>query len=287
MTIKKHLLEKGINKRINGDRVKTSNAIARCRWNDSTEESVWEGRLLAVVACQIRQDDKDLMPYTFPITAVIGSHNADHAYKAIEETVEKAMSRVVTIYGKDGWAKYNLFHECICNRETGILTVQIHPKLKPHYLDLKGHFTQYSLFEYMALPSIYTQRLFVLLKSWDDKPEVTIDIDELRKTLNAERYNTFPKFREKVLEPSHRLVHKHTSLKYSWEPIKSGRRVVSIRFIFSHKRAAIVQKQEQTAKSKRNNKLVLEAVRCFNEHNDGGCNHNRPKNICEVCKSIH
>ncbi|MBF0202636.1 MAG: replication initiation protein [Desulfamplus sp.] len=276
-----------IKKKTDGDRVKSSNAIARCRWTDSTDESVWEGRLLAIVASQIRQDDEDLKPYTFPITAVIGSNDGNCAYAAIEETVEKAMSRVVTIRGKDGWAKYNLFHECLCKRKEGTLIVQIHPKLKPHYLNLKSNFTQYSLFEYMVIPSVYSQRLFVLLKSWDDKPEVTIDLNELREMLGVTGYKTFPELRRKILEPGDRHIHQHTTLIYSWEPVKLGqRKVIAIRFIFSLKRAAIVQKQEQAANSKRNNKLGLEAIRCFNEHNGKPCNHNRSKAVCEICKLL-
>ena len=78
--------------------------------------------------------------------------------------------------------------------------------------------------EFLLLPSIYSQRIYEFLKSWDDKPETIIsvlDLHEMLNTPNSFRAN-FTEFRRWVLEKAHKDISKYTKLIYEWEPIKKG-----------------------------------------------------------------
>lgn len=218
----------------NGEIIKKSNALCRARWSP---ESVWELRLVALLASKVRQDDTDFHIYEIPVAKVMRDRNqSGKAYQEIAAVVDRTMSRVITI--KDdvgrGWIKYNVFLRCRYRPNDGVLELGIHPDLREHYLNLQRNFAQYSLLEYLTLPSIYSQRIYEILKSWNDRPEVTIALSELHemltvpKTLRADFFN----FRRRVLEKAHRDISSKTSLRYQWEPKKTGRAVTAIKFWF-------------------------------------------------------
>ena len=52
-----------------GEIVKKSNALARARWS---ADSVWEPRLVALLASKVKQDDEDFQTYEIPIRELIG-----------------------------------------------------------------------------------------------------------------------------------------------------------------------------------------------------------------------
>lgn len=213
--------------------VKKSNALCRARWHI---ESVYEPRLVALVASKIHKDDKDFCVYEIPIKEVIGVGADGRTYKLLEEAVDGLMGRIITMPKEHGWAKCTVFSYCEYDAKKSVIKVRFDPSMKPHYLELQEKFTQYNLMEFLGLPSTYSQRLYEILKSWDDKPEVTIDIPGLYEMLDIPpslRAN-FAFFRRRVLEKAHKDINKKTTLEYEWEPIKKGRSVGAIRFIFAH-----------------------------------------------------
>lgn len=174
--------------------------------------------------------------------------------------------------------------------ENGIVYAEFNSNMKHLLLELKQCFTEYNLIEYLRLPSTYSQRIFEILKSWDKKQEVTITVEDMHRMLNTpESFKAnFKDFRRFVLEKAHRDITSKTDLYYEWEAIKKGRAVVSIRFIFSRKRALPVANAKETSaqekQSKKSDKAFLAAVACRKERGpacEGGC---QKENICEICR---
>jgi plasmid replication initiation protein len=219
--------------------VKKSNILCRASW---APESVWEARLIALVASKIKTSDKDFQTYEVSITAILaGQDRGGMSYNLIEDTTKKSMSHPIKIKNEKtgGWDMYNLFSKCSYNPKKSSITVRFDPDLKPHYLQLKKHFAKYDLAQFLLLPSTYSQRLYEILKSWDDQSEVNIDIVDLHTMLDVPESlkKNFKDFRRRVLEKAHKDITKHTVLKYEWEPIKRGRKVVFIKFVFTSRRA--------------------------------------------------
>lgn len=219
-----------------GKIVKKSNALARAKWPVT---SILEPRLVALLASQIKQSDIDFSTYEIRIFDLInvaameaGKHSGQD-YKDIENAVDKLMGRIITIETESGWKKYNLFSTCELDKAKNILKICFHPDLKEHYLQLK-QYIKYNLLEFMLLPSIYSQRLFEYLKSWDDKKEKTVKISDLHEMLDTPKTfrENFKNFRIRVLEKAHKDINEKTSLSYEWEPIKNGRAVSEIKFKF-------------------------------------------------------
>lgn len=271
-----------------GDIVKKSNALARARWS---AESVWEPRLVALLASKVRHDDTDFQVYEVPVSEILQS-TGGRDYREIEAVVDKVMSRVLTIRDDNGWTKYNVFSRCRYRRKEGILELGFHPDLRPHYLNLQKQFAQYNLLEYLMLPSIYSQRIFEILKSWADKPEVVLSLAELHEMLDTPESlkKDFRNFRLRVLEKAHADIHKSTSLAFEWEPVKKGRAVESVRFYFGGKRFAL---KDAKAKEKRQkdstaaNRTFHEAIQCAKEKylTAGTCaKPDNKRKICAFCR---
>jgi len=98
------------------------------------------------------------------------------------------------------------------------------------------------------------------------------------------RYQDFKRF---VLEKAHKDISKHTTVRYEWEPIKKGKAVVAIRFIFSGGKKSIVAKEKKAVSdhktNQENNKKFKEAVKC---HQSGECNFKTTSKTCAICKKL-
>lgn len=223
--------------------VTKSNDMARAEI--SKVESVLFGRLMNIFISQLQRDDKDFKDYTLPMVALMpeGQRSGQY-YEAIEKQAQQWQKVTITLRpDKEQTTIYALFSKIDINRRTNLVTVNIHRDLKPHLLELKHKFTQFSLQEYIKLSTVKTQRLFELLSSWRDKIQVTIALDRLHDILGCEDYmrKNSKEFRVRVLEPSHKEILEHTSLYYEWELKKTGRRVTSVIFNFIPKTPTIAE----------------------------------------------
>mgnify|MGYP002073477333 CR=1 FL=1 len=216
-----------------GKTVKKSNALARARWSP---DSVWEPRLVAMLAAQIKPGDTDFHKYEIRLVDLLGKDPGGKDYQEFEKVIDKVMSRVITLRNGDDWKKYTMFSSCEYISKKGVLIIGFHPDLKEHYLQL-NQYIKYNLIEFMLLPSIYSQRLFEFLKSWDDRKETTIELKELHEMLDSPKSfkASYKDFRRFVLEKAHKDILRCTNIYYSWEPIKRGRAVYAIKFIFGKK----------------------------------------------------
>lgn len=159
-------------------------------------------------------------------------------------------------------------------------------------LNLRDNFTKYNLIDYLRLPSIYSQRLFEILKSWNKTPEVIIKIDKLHQIMNTPpsfRAN-FTEFRRWVLEKAYKDITEKTPFRFEWEPIKAGRSVEAIRFIFSAKRQALAQEVQEDAKEDKRRRLQAQRMRRALECakvKQGDCRvmDNKPV-VCKTCRQF-
>lgn len=271
-----------------GPIVKKSNQLARAAW---PAQSVFEPRLVALVASRVTVEDEDFKEYKIPIDELFREDGGE-TIKRVEAVTDSLQSRVITIPDEDGWTKYNVFIKSKLSMSERCVIAQFHPDLKTHYLALKGHFTQYSLFEFLLLPSVYSQRIFEILKSWQPSyPEVTLPLLELYEQLDVPNSHKkdFGNFRKRVLVQAHRDIHKHTSLRYEWEPIKRGRSVVGVRFVFTEKRVGQVvdtkKKKAVTDESAKKNAAVKAAIACFAKC-QGQCTPRAGLLQCDICKKL-
>jgi plasmid replication initiation protein len=270
------------------DLVVKSNALIRAKWSI---ESIWEPRLIARLAARVKPDDEDFKVYVMPITELVGKNANGKVYRDLANVIRNMMSRTITIYESDSREViYNLFSMCAIDSKKGIIEICFHSNLKPHYLNLHKHFTKYSLEEFLQLPSIYSQRVYEILKSWSDKIEVTISLEDLYKYLDVPPSfrKDFNNFRLRVLEKAHEDITTLTGFRFNWLPVRPGRRkVTAIQFIFNQdlfeKREAVKAAAEKEREIEEHSASQRAVIRCRNKLLKSGsfC---RPKNSSRVCK---
>ena len=274
-----------------GTTVKKSNAMARARWQP---ESIWEPRIVALVASKVRVTDEDFLTYRIPVAEFAGVSNeslSGFQYQEIRKSIEHLGKATIRIEGNKprNFRQYNIFS--MCGYEDGYLIARFDPDLKPHFLGLGEKFTEYSLMQYLMLPSGYSQQIFEFLKSWANvkSGDVLVSVAELHELLNTPESfrKDFRQFRVYVLEKAHKDIHQHTSLRFEWQPVKAGRTVEAIRFLFAPGRKAIAEAETKKVLEEKRRRLqnqrVIKALECA-KAKGGECDTQDNKRlVCKMC----
>lgn len=126
------------------------------------------------------------------------------------------------------------------NKKSGIAKICLDADLAPYLFNLGQCFTQYQLYNILAMRSAFSVRIYELMKSYAFQSSKTFDLDELKRLLSVDTiksYSRFPDFRRKVLERAQDEINKMTDLKIYFEPITRGKKVVKIRFKIIRKKS--------------------------------------------------
>lgn len=240
-----------------GEVVKKHNELVRSRINIANIDG---SRILANLIACVRHDDTEFKD-TYRVTAKdFMTDQGGKSYTNIRSVCRELAKATAEMEEPDTDGAHPIlrlytFFSSITYRK-GVIEARFNWEMRHLLLDLRRCFTQYNLIEYLTLPSIYSQRLFEILKSWANMPEVILSVAKLHRLLDTPPSfrADFRQFRTRVLEKAYRDIHEKTSLRFEWEPIKVGRSVEEIRFLFAFKRKAIAEAETKkaVAEKKRN-----------------------------------
>lgn len=126
------------------------------------------------------------------------------------------------------------------NPDTGTIRILLDPDIKPYILFLREQYenkgelyTQFALLYTLPMRSLYSIRLYELLKSWNTEQSAEQGhywtIEELQQILGSD-YDRYPDFRRKVIEKAIPEINRYTDLFVTYEPIKQGRSYKYINF---------------------------------------------------------
>lgn len=94
-------------------------------------------------------------------------------------------------------------------------------------------YLRYKLRCITSMTSRYTYVLFMYLESNRFRKSWTVGVDELRQILNCdteESYKEFKLFNNRILRKCQKELHDKTECRFTYEPVKVGRRVAGVRF---------------------------------------------------------
>jgi plasmid replication initiation protein len=268
-----------------GDVVKKSNALARAKWPIVSD---YEPRLVALVASRVKKGDEDLKSYHIPVSDILGHEPGSKNRHRLKELVKSLSSKPLEIpQPNGGWAIYSVFAKCSYKPGDEYVEAQFHPDLLPHYLNLKGNFTRYNLMAYLAIPTGYSKRLFEVLKSWDDKPEVTIDLAELREMVGLahDKMTRWVDFNRFVLERGQGHIKETTGFEFDYYPEKQGRTVCAVRFVFDKERRAKLEREEKAKANEKKVEALKAAFRCWKGRGrKAECQESNASLQCKMCR---
>lgn len=204
--------------------------------------SVNEQRLVFAVASMIHPDDVDFYPYEIKIRdlATILNIDLNNAYKNADRLTDQLMQRVLVIPEDDGPLKVGWVSSCKYNNKKGTISFSFDPHLKPYLLQLKRDFTQSKLSILAQFQSIYSIRIYQLLKQYKKIGYRVFEVDELKEILGIDKgkYSQFKQFRQWVLNQAKKEFEKKNDagfplcdLTFKLETIREGRNIARLKFI--------------------------------------------------------
>ncbi|MEH7399340.1 replication initiation protein, partial [Priestia megaterium] len=153
----------------------------------------------------------------------------------LKEIVNGLQTKILTIKEKGRQRNYNWVITSIYEENEGYITLQFHPSLKYLFLELKEKFTSYQLENVVRLNSVYSIRIYELLKQYERLRKRELTLEELRHFLAIEptKYKQYGHFKSKVLAVAQKEINNKTDIHFEFVEIKTGRKVTSIEFIIT------------------------------------------------------
>lgn len=208
-------------------------------------------KLIRSAIMQIVRDDEELKPYVISIkdlSELLGIP-ASNIYRDIEDITNDIINNPVYIReekaGKTvGFIKMPWVTRCEYKSDVGV-ALKLNEELKPFLLNLKEHYTQYTLQEVLAMKSVYAIRIFEILQSKimtkslsKQGAIIEVLVQEIRECCACEdKYPAFGNFKNKVIDTAINEINRVTMYRVNYSYVKKGRSVIAIRFnvnVFYH-----------------------------------------------------
>lgn len=170
-------------------------------------------------------------------------------YRRLKQEIRKLSNKSewVEVFGDpDTEVLVRLVSKAWFSARSGKVKIRLDEDIKPYILALrerweeKGElYTSFALLYTLPMRSLYSIRLYELLKSWADAPQSEEDgrywlIDDLQKLLGS-HYDKFADFRRYVIETALREINEYSDIVAKYEPIKEGRSYKYINFYIKKK----------------------------------------------------
>lgn len=159
------------------------------------------------------------------------------AYEQLKEAVEGMRTRYFTLAVPDRkgvmiW-KINWLQKIGYDDGAGRIGLRFTEDVLPYLCDLTREFTKYRLKQACALRSIHAWRLLELFEQ-QSNGWLAISVEEFHHAMDTpELYRrNFNHLRVKLIEPAVKELCDKDGWLVSWEPVKRGRKVVTLKFTF-------------------------------------------------------
>lgn len=205
--------------------------------------SLGEARLIRLLIAQISPSDEDFKTYQISVSdfARVFNLNArdSSVYDMVEKSAEDLIKRIITIREGKSWYKTSWLSSARYVHGSGIVELRFDKDLKPHLLQLQGYYTEYDLEHTVHFKSLYSVRLFELLKKEAFKADAggyfkrSFEYEELREKMGVEKdeYVFFKDFRIRVIETATKEINKFSSINIvQVDYAKTGRKISHIVF---------------------------------------------------------
>ncbi|MFD5853589.1 replication initiation protein [Cytobacillus pseudoceanisediminis] len=194
-----------------------------------------EQRILLITASKVQPSDEDFKPYKFRVSDLVekvGVGNQSSMYTYIKNIVKGLQSKTVEFKKDNRTFVANWLVTSIYEDNEGTVIIKFNPDLKEFFLQLKDRFTTYQLENVIRLSSVYSIRIYELLKQYEFIKKRTISIDELREKLGIEKnkYKQYGHFKDRVINVAMNELSEKTDISFTIEEKKKGRKVVGITF---------------------------------------------------------
>lgn len=159
-------------------------------------------------------------------------------YKNVKETLKHLSDRSMWLDDGNGEVLVRWLSKVRTNKKSGVAQIKLDEDLVPYLFDLGQRFTQYQLYNILAMKSAFSVRIYELMKSYAFQKTKIFEIDELKRLLMVEdvkSYKNFADFKKRVLDKAREEINELTDINIYFEPVTKGRKVVKVKFRIEQK----------------------------------------------------
>lgn len=185
-----------------------------------------ETDLVLKMVAEIRNEDEDFKPYSFKVTDLEGYFGKQLDRRTLNEMARNLMKKPITINkGQEGFLVCNWVSSFEYKAKMGLIELSFDPKLKPYLVQLQDElYLKTDLRQILQLPSEYAKRIYMLLKQWELKGSLEVEIAEWQTILEVPKsMKSYGNFKTKALDVAVNYINEKTDLTVSYEPKKTGR----------------------------------------------------------------
>lgn len=197
-------------------------------------------RLLLFLISKIRPNDSIENNFTVNIKDIINvcEYNKETGtyYKQIKKDILALRKSAVWIEKEDeeitlGWLIYSkLIQPKRGTKEYQKVIFRFDWGLEPYLFQLRSFYTQYSLDNVITLNHKYSVRLYEHLMTYANIMFVIVPVDELKARLDAQNYEKYNHFKNRVIVPAVDEISMKTNIYVMFDELKTGKSITSIAF---------------------------------------------------------
>ena len=222
--------------------VAQANSLIEARYTVTKNEQL----LLFAMISLIEPTDKEFLHFSVTVeqlSLILNIHRKT-ALREFDKITDRLLSRVIKIPTNKGWEKLQWVSNA--KVEGDVVSLKFHDDLKPLLLALKatGNFTQVKLGVVVQFRSVYTIRIYQLLKEYKSKRfdffEFSLmDFRDMMLGKDSKSYPLYKNFRNHIIDVAQRELktkNKETGfyksdLNFELETRRTGRKISHLKFI--------------------------------------------------------
>lgn len=211
---------------------------------------IWETRVFAYMLTMIKYQDTDFTEYKINVGDIVREFDLNRGgmvYEEIKKASEKLLSKKVQIERTTPEGVVEILDTYLVvstarpkeATKDNYIKLSFHSALKPFLLELKQRYLVYDIRNILSLTSIYSIRLFELLKQYQKIGKRRFLIDELKMLLSIEpdEYTLYGHFKDRIIKKAQKDLLAHTDIYFEFEEETEKKRVFAITFfIYENKK---------------------------------------------------
>ncbi len=242
---------------------------------------IWETRVFAYMLTLIKYTDTDFAEYKINVGDIVREFDLNRGgmvYEEIKKASEKLLSKKVQIERTTPEGVVEILDTYLVvstarpkeATKDNYIKLSFHSALKPFLIELKQRYLVYDIRNILSLTSIYSIRLFELLKQYQKIGKRRFQIDELKLLLSIEpdEYTLYGHFKDRIIKKAQKDLYEHTDIYFDFTEEAEKKKVYAITFfIYENKKnqraKAITQDEEKAVEQpteKATDDVVIDAI---------------------------
>lgn len=159
-----------------------------------------------------------------------------HAYEALDDAASSLYERDIKTYDGEHRERFRWVSGIRYHDNEGKVTLGFSTWVSPYLTMLHKQFSSYKLSQIAGLKSVYSIRLLEFLMQFRVTGKLIIELEKFKDRLEIKNeYKRFFDLKRRVIGPAVKELTEKSNLNINWKPIKSGRNIKQLEFIFSEK----------------------------------------------------